>query len=136
MAHDKKKAMDIFTGLQYEIGDHIVKILMFEDEYLRNHWFNELSAWVGKLDRIKLKNGKKLNADIIYNILWTEPYDNGLADFVKKVVKPISVQYSKYERVDCPDLLIFEKLESILHDLSYDLSNDKFVDIKVYFNGQ
>ena len=57
MAYQRKKAINIITGLQQPIARHVVKYLHYDaSNETKNHWIAEINAWLYTIDEIKLKN--------------------------------------------------------------------------------
>ncbi len=59
MSFTRKKAEEIITGLRTEFNNHLIKMLAFEKNDATNHWFNELLAWILKIQDISIKPRNK-----------------------------------------------------------------------------
>lgn len=133
MAHQRKRAIEIVTNYQHQIASHIVKCLYYDvSPETKKHWMAEINAWLGKINAIKLKNGKKLSGDVYYNILFDEPL--GEITDVEGIVESIDT----FEGMDTFDKIgnihtMHEQCEKILHTLSYDFSNGNAKSIQHYF---
>lgn len=132
MAYQRKKAMEIVSIHQDQIATHLVKHLSYDIPVeTKKHWEAEINAWIAKIDKIKLKNGKKLSGDVYYNLLFNEPL--GEISDLKGIIKTVN----KFDGMDAYNVTnnlnqVHETVEKILHALSYDLSNDKVERIQHY----
>lgn len=134
MAYQRKKAINIITGLQQPIARHVVKYLHYDaSNETKNHWIAEINAWLYTIDEIKLKNNKKLSPEVYYKLLFDEPLGEltDLQGIVKNIDKDDSMSiYDKSNTL--PET--HEKCEKILYTISHDLANNKFTKFTDYID--
>ncbi len=132
MAYQRKKAIEIVSSHQDQLATHLVKHLCYDVPVeTKKHWEAEINAWLLKMHKLKLKNGKKLSGDMYYELLFKEPL--GERTDVQGIIDAIDVidGMDAYDKVmSVPEL--HERLEKILHTLSYDISNTNIKHIKEY----
>jgi len=132
MAYERRKCVDIITGISPEISNNLIKILAFDDQ-AKTHWLKEINAHLYKVDDLFLKpNNKKLSGDMYYKLLWDEPLNNGVSYITNKIDRYINTTYSKCKRSTLSEYEIYEQCERILHDISYDIAHGKFTSIEKY----
>ena len=132
MAYQRKKAIEIVSSHQDQLATHLVKHLCYDVPVeTKKHWEAEINAWIAKINKIQLKNGKKLSGDMYYELLFNEPL--GQISDLRGIINTVN----KFDGMD--DYTVnknlndsHEKIEKILHALSYDLSNDKAEKIQHY----
>lgn len=132
MAYQRKRAIDKISNFQDQIAIHLIKYLYYDmPEETKNHWKAELDAWLESINRVKLKNNKKLDGYQYYKILFTEPLGErvNVEDCVKDINKNSGMK-SKQGIIAISELHV--KLERIIHKIAYDLSNGKFYSINDY----
>jgi len=133
MAYQRKKVIEIISNHQQQIAIHLVKCLYYDvPSGMVDHWIAEINAWLGKINSLKLKNGKKLSGDVYYALLFREPLGE-LSD-LEGIVDSIDTfegmgSYNKVGSIH----IVHERCEKILHSLSYDLANGKARNIQHYF---
>lgn len=133
MAYQRKKAIDIITNYQGQIATHLVKHLYYDVSIeTKKHWEAEINAWLGTINRIKLKGNKRLNPEVYYKILFEEPLGElsdiqGIVDSIDRFDDGMS-SYGKVGDIRA----VHEPCEKILHAISYDASHDKLQRIDYY----
>jgi hypothetical protein len=74
MSYSRKKAETVITGLEKPINDHLLKLLVVDDDHV-NHWVDELLEWLDEVAEIRLKPDNKPGpAAFYYRILFDEPF--------------------------------------------------------------
>src|SRR5208283_4948601 len=74
MSYSRKKAETVITGLEKPINDHLLKLLVVDDDQV-NHWVDELLEWLDEVAEIRLKHGNRPGpASFYYRILFDEPF--------------------------------------------------------------
>lgn len=131
MAFEKKKAIDNANNLQLPIAQHLVKLEMYSESLLVNHWTVEVNAWLKKIQSYKVKaTTKPLDNVTLLKILFEEP----LGD-ISDVQWRMDEAYEDY-----PDLEINQPNASIIHktltwklqSVCQDIANRQFKDIRNY----
>lgn len=75
MAFARKDAIDELKDQSYEIGNHLLKIIVLDDPLDDDHWRTELYAFIMPCVRkSELKTGGFLTYQDIMEHLWNEPY--------------------------------------------------------------
>lgn len=132
MAYQRKHVISKIRDLQDEIATYLVKHLCYDAPFeTKEHWEAEINAWLLKIHKLKLKNGKKLSGDMYYELLFKESL--GERTDVQGIIDAIDIidGMDAYDKVmSVPEL--HERLEKILHTLSYDISNTNIKHIKEY----
>lgn len=132
MAHDRKVVISTVRGLANPIIDHLLYIILYSNSTAINHWKKELNSFILRLNRLSLKPSgkKKLSGDTYYDLLFNEPLEGDIIQ-LDRILKYI-IEKEGTPTIDINKFQIKERLEKILHTISYDLSNDKFTDINDY----
>lgn len=132
MAYERKKAINEVSALARQIKTHLVKLYAFDDQ-AHDHWVMELDTFFSDIDDITLTpNNKKLSGDIYYQLLWDQPLNNGVGFITKLINRMVARQYSNCKRSSLTDVQIYEQIEKVLHTISYDIANNKFVSFRNY----
>lgn len=132
MAYNRKRVIEGITNLQDQIAIHLVKHVYFDaSDETKAHWEAELNTWLRKIRRLKLKNGKMLGGDVYYRLLFEEPLGERIN--VEDVISDVMVDDSMAD-MDTTMTIgeLHQRLESIIRKLSFDISNQKFDDIRYY----
>lgn len=74
MSYSRKKAETVITGLEKPINDHLLKLLVVDDDHA-SHWVAELLEWLDEVAEIRLKPENKPGpSSFYYRILFDEPF--------------------------------------------------------------
>lgn len=132
MAYERKTAINKVRGVQSQIASHLIKLYAFDD-IAKEHWISEIDTWMQIADDIGIKpNNKKLSGDMYYQLLWDEPLNNGVAFITRVINKLKKGQYASCKRSTLSDAQIYEQIEKLLHTISYDMANNKFMTFRDY----
>ena len=75
MSYSRKKAELMVSSLEKPINDHLLKLLVVDDNQNRDHWTNELLEWLDEVAEIRLKSDNKTPpAFFYYRNLYEEPF--------------------------------------------------------------
>lgn len=76
MSYPKKKAEVIITGLEKEINNHLLKLMVLPETHRdRPHWRREVLNWLDEVMEIRLKPRDTTGSvKFYYNILFDEPF--------------------------------------------------------------
>ena len=130
MSIPRKKAEDICTSLGWQIFEHLVKVLYWEDSINYNKHLNDIDNWINKIDMIELKpKNKKVQEKDLYNWLYDEFHSS--SNQLNKVINKLSKSYSSLKVINNKESLNI-KLKEIYTKLCIDLSSDNFNTIKDY----
>lgn len=132
MAYQRKAVIGRVRSLQDEIATHLIKHEYYDvSEETKSHWRSEINAWIGRIQKSKLKGNKMLSGSTYYDLLFNEPL--GERSDVVGIIRVIDKidGMGKYNKVGTVDQL-HERLEKILHQLSYDISNQRIETIDYY----
>lgn len=130
MSIPRKKAEDICTSLGWQIFEHLVKVLYWEDFINYNKHLNDIDNWINKIDMIELKpNNKKVQEKDLYNWLYDEFHSS--SNQLNKVINKLNKSYGLLKVINSKESLSL-KLKEIYSKLCKDLSLDKFNSIKDY----
>lgn len=132
MAYQRKHAIRMLENLHPQIAKHLIKHLHYGvSNETKKHWEAELNAWLGTLNDLVLKGNKRLSGDVYYEHLFTRPLGT-LVDVEQRIRTIDKLDgMASHDKVGTSQEL-HEKLEKILHAISYDLSNDKLEPINHY----
>ena len=134
MARSRDDALRLLTSLQFQIGLHILKILMYGKTQDYKHWVNEINTWLNDVQSIYLKPSKKrLGADVYKKYLWEHLFES-----VSEVQNHMNRLYREYPNstIIQPDaILIHKELLEILNKICDDVSQNKFATITNYIKG-
>lgn len=128
MAHSRQNALDVVRGLQFELSEHFIKVMLFPDSRDLNHWKTELSTWLTRINRTRIKpNNKKLKYEDYFDLLYDEPLGHPTA--IKDILSDIRYQYNEYkDSLDVDE----NKLKLMYEELCEDLSIDKYEGLDYY----
>jgi len=74
MSYSRKKAETVITGLEKPINDHLLRLLVVDDDQV-NHWVDELLEWLDEVAEIRLKPDNRPGpASFYYRILFDDPF--------------------------------------------------------------
>ena len=134
MAFKRKVAIDKIRSFQLQIAKHLIKHLYYDvSEETKKHWEQEIDTWLNDIDETRLKKGKTLDGSVYYHHLFTEPL--GERSDVTRKIKKINTDVDMKQKEGLIDITkLHENLEKILHDVSYDLFNEKLKNIREYID--
>jgi len=132
MAHERKLALDVVRGVANQIVFHLIYLYLYPESPAKNHWKTEINVFLNKIDNLWLKptGRKKLSGKDYYDKLFSEPLEGDIIQLKSRVNKIIRKEGEPSKTINL--FLLKESLEKIIHDISYDLSNDQFVTIEDY----
>jgi mRNA-degrading endonuclease HigB of HigAB toxin-antitoxin module len=132
MAFNRKQAIDSIQNQSYEIDLHLLKILMYGTVRDYEHWCSELNNWFLKIQRTRLKHNKQpLDFKTLYKILWEGYLES--PEEVKDLMSDVDRKYSEsYKLINYDFVEVHKIIQSILYDVSYDISHNRFNDIRNY----
>jgi hypothetical protein len=87
MSYSRKKAEPVITGLEKPINDHLLKLLVVEDDQHPAHRTEELVEWLDEVAEIRLKPDNKSGpASFYYRILFDEPFGGtGVVNIARRI---------------------------------------------------
>jgi hypothetical protein len=131
MAFERKVAIQKARNLQHQISRHIIKTVMYSKSQYVNHWCNEINGWLTDISDTTLKRTRRpLDSDTLMNILFEEPMAS--PSEVKRKMNKIYGEYPDL-KIDEPDeQIVHRKIYDIMKNISDDIANDKFNDIRKY----
>ena len=131
MAFKRKNAIDKVRGYQSTLINHLIKIFMFKDSENRNHWSSEVNNYLYDIQDIKLKGtNQPLESSMLFELMFNEPI--GHLNTVDKMMIRTQQQYQSERIMESDGHKIHKQIYNILHDVSHDISLDKFNDIRDY----
>ena len=133
MAVERKQIVSLCLSLSSQIVAHVVKVVWFNKSVDVNHWCNELNGWLHSIQDLKFNRKQRLSGDQYYKNIFTSVLEFGVSDLNDIVEKRIKVgAIDAKTKNELTDYQALQKVESILHNVCYDISNNKFIDIKNY----
>ena len=134
MARSRDDALRLLTSLQFQIGLHILKILMYSKTQDCKHWVNEINTWLNDVQSIYLKPDKKrLRAEVYKKYLWEQLFES--VGEVQNHMNRLYREYPDSEIVQPDANLIHKELLEMLNKVCDDLSQNKFTTITNYIKG-
>ena len=131
MAFARKKVIEKVRQFQTQIDSHLILVLTAKDPQYKDHWKKEINTWLSDISRTKWGGNKLLSGDEYYNMLFKEHFES--FDEFKEFVDVTYVYKSPLEIDTDIDLkLVYQDIEKILHDVSFDIANKKFPKIENY----
>ena len=122
-----------FRHHQDNIGNEILKILMYKDSKNQNHWKGKLNGYFKTLYR--LNNKTSLNGKTIMAILYYEPLGS-LKDFKYNIEYLEEDYYKPSYHIDYNNLPSFQdNVKNIYKQIVTDFTNNKLPNINNYLNG-
>ncbi|MEE9327338.1 MAG: hypothetical protein V3U71_08565 [Cocleimonas sp.] len=77
MALNKKKLEDKISNLEYQINQHLIKILAFDDKPNEKKHFKDISGWMNQINSYYLKPNKtKLSSNKYFELLFNDPFED------------------------------------------------------------
>lgn len=132
MALERRVCMDKVRDLSLPLSLHLIKYYAFGDQE-KNHWLTEINSFLVKISTLRTKpNSKRLKPDVYYSLLWDEPLNNGVSALQDTIELLQADEYAKCIRSDLTEYQIYEKLEKLIHKLSYDIADGSFRSIRNY----
>lgn len=134
MAFQRKVIRKKVGSLQYQIAIHLCKVLFFPNDRSYSHWITEINTWLRTIDDMRLtgSGNKKLNPRDYYHILFEQMFSNGVAELDSKIRHLKLDGYNVSNLNEQEKYMLYQTLEEIYHNISYDIANDKFETIKNY----
>lgn len=125
MAFQRKNAINTLLHMDHAFGTHLLKVLLWSDQQPYQHWISELNGYCDKFDELWLKpNRKKLEGSAYYQYLFTHRL-GGVVE-VNGMLRGLYRKYENYPRYDGSINELVQRLDKIIHRLSYDFSNDTY----------
>jgi len=121
MAVRRKKAEQIFSGLEPEFNLHVLKLLGFRSsDTTRSHWKKELRSWASRLSILSLKDDNRpVPAKDIFKWMYDEPFGGREVQNVESLLQYLS---EDYERNAVPAADISAQLKAFHQKLAESIS--------------
>ena len=133
MPRKRLEVKNKFRSLQDNIGDEVLKILMYKNSNNQNHWKGKLNGYFRTLYRLN----KRVNLDSkdIFNILFYEPL--GSIEELKDSIEYIEGKYYKPSyHIDYSNLpKLHSHIKELYKKITNDFTNNKLPNINNYING-
>jgi hypothetical protein len=124
MAHERKNAIKMINDRSHTIGEHIIKMLAFNDPYNFTHWATEINGRLNELSGIQIKpKNKMLPFEIFHEYLWEGWFGHGSVSVERMIEKMMNGQYKTEVRTLLTADQIWEVMRKVYVDFSRDLSN-------------
>jgi hypothetical protein len=108
MAFQRKVIIARLRDLQFQINDHVLKIIAWPDAPDVPHWKRELTAWGNQLGRMTLRVGKGLRPmgfDLPWKHLYEEPFQPRVDAAVAFSLRAISEEYQRAITKPLPEIV-------------------------------
>src|SRR5208283_2843443 len=110
MSYSRKKAELVITGLEKPINDHLLKLVVVDNDHAE-HWIKELLEWLDEVAEIRLKPDNKPGPAFFYNrILFEEPFGGTGITNVARRIRRLERQGYKLRNADL-DMVLRRLLE-------------------------
>lgn len=137
MAFERKVLINKVRNLQDALSEHLIKLLALNMPENVNHWQQEINGYLDLLQRYKLRGrkGRTLSGPEFKEILWNEPLGDGIVE-MQSLLNSLGKfkGYPIEQRTILNDHQLYEVLEKIYHEISYDLANHKVEPIQHYIS--
>ncbi len=132
MANSRSDAIEVVRGVSNQIIYHLIYLYLYPNSNAVNHWKSELNKFLNIADDLYLKPSgkKKLKGPDYYKLLFQNHLEGDMIQLSSRIRKAIAKEGSPQIQIN--EYFLKERLEKILHTISYDLANDKFTDINDY----
>jgi len=129
MAFERKLVINRIRGLENQINEHLIKILMFDDEINFNKHFNDIENWLYQIQDFDVnKKGNKLKEKDYFKLLFVEPIsDNTNVNYVNKKLKRSLKKYSTLKHIRTSSEVVYDMYQ-IHKIIANALSNDEIED--------
>ena len=125
MAFERKDAIRKLDNLSYEVSQHLLKLIIFNNSNNFDHLLGELNGWLNQIDDIRLKpNNKKLREEDYLKALKEFYLEN--EDQVTKMIQKLKNKYKDEQVIYDEPSFVFNKTETILNWVCKSLSKDTF----------
>ena len=98
MAFQRKVIINRLRDFQFQINDHVLKIIAWPDAQEVPHWKRELTAWGNQLARMTLRVGRgsqPMGFDLPWKHLYQEPFEPEVNSAVAFSLRAISEEYQR-----------------------------------------
>ena len=136
MAFQRKVLYNKILYIQDQIALHLCKVLLFPNDPSYNHWLGELNGWLGDINGWTLKGSahRKLDGKTYYELLFNHLFDGGIYELDNKLIILANKGYIIPDLSSEEKTLIYQNIETIMRNISFDISNNKFTKIQDYLN--
>lgn len=125
MALSRQHALQKIDRLNYQISNHLLKLIVFNDSNAFNHWLKEVNTWLFEIDEIHLKPKYKKLPLRDYTTYLKEPYlEHPIA--IEKMVKRLKQDYKEEKIVNGSVNSIYEVVDDIMTKVCKQLAEDVF----------
>jgi len=131
MARDRRKAENDISSLADPIINHLIKILKWKDEINYSHHIHDINNWLFKIQRIRLKGGRRPKPADYYKWIFSEIL--GSAGDVTNIIRRELKDYLSLEKIRT-DADVYHQIEELMKKIAADLSDDKFEGIENYLS--
>jgi hypothetical protein len=108
MAYPERYVEQIITGLADPINEHLIKLVGFEfAPELRQHFRQELDAWLDKIQRLRMKpNNRTGTPKFYYDLLFDYPFGGVEVRNTRSIMNLISRRYQGIEPAKTPEHVV------------------------------
>ena len=120
MSLEAKIAKRKMEDLQFEIAQHMIYVYLGKLSNNKNteHWKSEVFAWLLKINNFQLKpNNRKLSYETYYDILFDQPLNNGIDNWVGRIIGDIENESMNINLSVKQIELLYSHLDSFYKDL-------------------
>ena len=134
MAFKRKVVVDKVRNFQLQIARHLIIHLYYNvREETKSDLRSEIDTWLNDIDDYRLKNNKKLDGYVYYQLLFIEPLEERVS--VEMHINKINVGSNMKPKQGLISIgMLHESVEKVLHAVAYDISNNSLKDIKYYLD--
>ncbi len=133
MARDRRKAENDISSLADPIINHLIKILKWKDEINYNPHIHDINNWLFKIQRIRLKGGRRPKTSDYYKWIFEEIL--GSANDVTNIIRRELKDYHSLKEIRT-DVEVYRQVQELMKKITADLSDDKFEGIENYLPDQ
>ena len=108
MAFPRKLVEHAILGLYDQISLHLVKLVGFDfPPETREHFRRELNAWLGKIQRLRMKpNNRTGSFKFYFDLLFDYPFGGVEIENMRSIMDQISDEYEGASRIKTPEEMV------------------------------
>ena len=130
MAFERKIIFQKIRGLENQINEHLIKVLMFKDDLNINKHWNDIETWLFTIQDLDFKGtGKKLKEADYFKLLFKEPITDvrNIRYVQNKLRGTLRRKYNNLERIRT-EQEVLERIHDFHVKISKSLSRNSLYD--------
>lgn len=128
MAFSRREIESKITNVSYEIIEHLIKVLKWEDALNYQKHLSDINGWLRKLNCYRFNRDKRPKERDYFQWMCVDVINN------EKILNTWISDLTNYHQLKSirSNEDVYNKLIDIFSKMSFDLAHDKFYDIRDY----